>query len=196
MAHEAVIVETMERSDVIPLNFGTIASNDKAVIEQLLRPASDDLHAQLDAIRGCVELDLKVLWNRERLFQEIVVENGKIRARRDAVASASVSEQIELGQLAGESIASKSDLEAQAILDVLEPGAVDARFNRLLTDMMVLNAAFLVEKTQLGAFDELVNNLAATEAGRLIFRYAGPIPPYHFVDLILSWEDDAHGSVE
>jgi hypothetical protein len=196
MAHEAVVIEAMERGEVIPLSFGTIAKNDEAVVEQLLQAASDDLHQQLKAIEGCIELDLKVLWSRERLFEEIVAENERIRTLRDTLAGASVNEQIELGQLTSEMMASKSDQEVQAMLDELEPLTVEVRLNRLLTDMMVLNAAFLVEKTRLEAFDKQVSDLTATEEGRLIFRYAGPVPPYHFVDVSVSWEDAADGFVE
>lgn len=196
MTHEAVVIETMDWSDVIPLSFGTLATNDEAVVERLLQAASDDLHQQLKAIEGCIELDLKVLWSRERLFEEIVAENERIRALRDTIASASVNVQLELGQLTSEMMASKSDQEVQAILDELEPLAVEVRLNRLLTDVMVLNAAFLVEKTRLAAFDKQVSDLTATEEGRLIFRYAGPVPPYHFVDVSVSWEDAADGPVE
>lgn len=196
LAHEAVNTEAMERGDIIPLSFGTIARDDKEVVEKLLKASSDDLRQQLEAVQGCVELDLKVLWNQERLFQEIVAEHGRIRALRSAVASAPVHERIEMGQLTSEVIAGKSDQEAQAILDELEPLAVEVQLNRLLTDRMVLNAAFLVEKSRLAEFDKQVNDLALTEDGRLIFRYAGPAPPYHFVDLSMSWEEDTDGLVE
>jgi hypothetical protein len=196
MAHEAVVMEAMERGDVIPLSFGTVARSDEVVVEELLRVSSDDLHQQLGMIQGCIELTLKVLWNQERLFEEIVAEHDRIRALRGAIAGASVNEQIELGQLTSEVIAAKSDQEVQAILDELEPLAVEVKLNRLLTDMMMLNAAFLVEKPRLEAFDKQVNDLTVTEVGRLIFRYAGPVPPYHFVDLSVSWEDDTHGFIE
>jgi hypothetical protein len=196
LAHESVILEAMERSDIVPLSFGTIAHNDEEVIEKLLRASFEELHQQLEAIQGCVELDLKVLWNRERLFEEVVAENDRIRALRETIASAPVNEQIELGQLTSEVIAGKSDQEGEAILDELEPLAVEVKLNRLLTDMMVLNASFLVEKARLAEFDQHVNDLTVTEEGRLVFRYAGPVPPYHFVDLSISWEDDSDGFAE
>jgi len=194
LAHEAVILETMEQSEVIPLSFGTIAKNDAAVIEQLLKAAFDDLHKQFAAIQGCVEMDLKVLWNREQLFEEIVAEHDRIRALRGGIAGASVNERIELGQLTSEAIAWKSDQEAQVLLEELEPLAIDLRLNRLLNDTMIINAAFLVEKNHLEAFDVQVKALAAAQEGRLTFRYAGPVPPYHFVDLSVRWEEDADGS--
>ncbi len=194
LAHEAVILEAMERSEVLPLSFGTIAQHDEAVIEQLLKAAFDDLHQQFKAIQGRVELDLKVFWNRERLFEEIVAENDSIRALRRAIASTSINERIELGQLTSEAIALKSDQAAQMLLEELEPLAVELQINRPLNDMTVINAAFLVEKTQLETFDSTVQALAVAQEGRLLFRYEGPVAPYHFVDLSISWEEETHGA--
>jgi hypothetical protein len=194
LAHEAVILEAMERSEVVPLRFGTIAKNDEEVIEKLLKGAFDTLHEQLEAIQGCVELDLKVLWNQERIFEEVVAEDDRIRALRGVIANAAINERIELGRLTSEAIAWKSDQEAQLLLDELEPLAVEVRLNRPLSDMMVLNAAFLVEKSRLADFDSSVSALGVAQEGRLIFRYTGPVPPYHFVDLSVRWEEDAHGS--
>lgn len=187
LAHEAVVMEAMDRSDAIPLSFGTIAQNDEEVVEKLLKASAHDLHQQLEAIQGCVELELKVLWNQERLFEEIVAENDRIRTLRSTITDASVNEQIALGQLTSDAIASKSDQEVQDILDKLEPIAVEVKLNRPLSDLMVLNAAFLVEKSSLEEFDQQVNDLTITEEGRLTFRRAGPVPPYHFVDLSVNW---------
>jgi hypothetical protein len=196
VAHEAVILEAMEQSDVIPLSFGTIARNDQEVVEKLLQRSSDDLRGQLEAIKGCVEVDLKILWNQRRLFEEIVTENERIRSLRGAIATAPVNEQIELGQLTSELIDTKSEQEAQRIVDELEPLAVEVKLNRLLTDMMALNVAFLVEKARKEEFTKRVNGLAAAEEGRLTFRSVGPVPPYHFVDLSVSWEGDSDGVAE
>lgn len=196
LAHEAVILEAMERSDVIPLSFGTIARDDTEVIEKLLKAAFEELHQQFEVIQGCVECDLKVLWNQERLFEEIVAENDRIRALRRSAANAALNERIELGQLTSEAITWKSDQERQMLLEELEPLAVDTRLNRLLNDMMAMNAAFLVERASQETFDRRVKALAAAQDGRLIFRYTGPAPPYHFVDLSVSWEDGANGFTE
>src|SRR5690242_5508563 len=37
LAHEQVIAEAMERTDVLPVRFGTVAESDEAIREQLLR---------------------------------------------------------------------------------------------------------------------------------------------------------------
>ena len=79
-------------------------------------------------------------------------------------------------------------------LDALEPLAVETRLNQNQTDMMLLNAAFLVDKSQEQAFDARVQALGEAQAGRQIFRYLGPLPPYNFVDLRLQWEEAPDGA--
>jgi Gas vesicle synthesis protein GvpL/GvpF len=43
--------------------------------------------------------------------------------------------------------------------------------NRLLTDMMILNASFLVGKDRIEAFDAQVQRLGEIQADRLVFQY-------------------------
>lgn len=194
-AHEQAVQEAMERGDVLPLSFGTVARNDQDVVERLLKPKFDELHQQLERVRRRVQLNLKVLWSQERLFAEILAENEPIRALREVVAAgeASYDDRIELGQLTEEAISSKREQEAQSLLDTLRPLAAEVKINPILSDMMVLNAAFLVEASRMKDFDTQVSKLEESQAGRAIFRFVGPVPPYDFVDLKVHLEKEAHG---
>ena len=198
LAHQRVITQAMTRSDVLPVAFGTVAASDRQVQEQLLRGAADELHRALEEVQGCIELDLKVLWNEERLFAEIMAENDDIRALRDSLAGqpaeATQYERIRLGELVAAALQRKSEAEAAALLDALKPLAVETRVNKNLGDMLLLNAAFLVDKSQEQAFDAKVQALGEAQAGRQIFQYVGPLPPYNFVDLRLQWEEEPDGA--
>jgi Gas vesicle synthesis protein GvpL/GvpF len=189
LAHERVIAEVMSRVDVLPCSFGTIAASDKAIREDLLRPLHDDLLSQLDRIRGHVEMGLMVLWERERLFADITDEDARIRRMRDAIAAQpqdrAYYDRIALGELVAATIAQRREQEAAVLLAGLRPLAAESRVNRIITDMMILNAAFLVKRDRVPAFDERIDQLLEANAGRLIFRYTGPLAPYSFVDLAL-----------
>jgi Gas vesicle synthesis protein GvpL/GvpF len=197
LAYQRVIMQAMMRSDVLPVSFGTVADSDQQVREQLLYGAADELHRALAQVQGCIELELKVLWNEERLFAEIVAENDDIRALRDSLADqppeATQYEGIQLGERVAAAIQRKSEVEAASLLDALEPLAVETRVNENQTDMMLLNAAFLVNKTQEQAFDTTVQALGEAQVGRQIFQYVGPLPPYNFVDLRVHWEEEPDG---
>jgi hypothetical protein len=198
LAHQRVITQAMTRSEVLPVSFGTVAESDQQVQEQLLQGAADDLHQALEEVQGCIELDLKVLWNEERLYSEIMAENEDIRVLRDSLAGqppeATQYERIQLGERVAAAIQRKSEAEAASLLDALEPLAVETRVNDNQTDMMLLNAAFLVDKSQEQAFDATVQALGEGQVGRQIFQYLGPLPPYNFVDLRLQWEEEPDGS--
>jgi hypothetical protein len=185
--HQRVLEEVLRRSDVLPFSFGTVAANDEEVRELLLRNGYDALREQLDYVRGCVELEVKVFWEQERLFAEIAQENDEVRALRDTIPllpdDEAAVEKITLGQLTEAEIELKSAWESDGVLDVLEPIAVDVLVSPNLSDTMLLNAAFLVERAREEEFDGAVAALAEAQAGRLVFTYVGPLAPYSFINL-------------
>jgi hypothetical protein len=192
-AHQHVLEEAMTHSAVLPVSFGTVASNDQEVREKLLKREFDELHRYLEYVQGRVELGLRVFWNREWLYSEIVAENDEIRGLRDSLAGrpsdTRVYERIHLGQLTEAAVNLKRDHETESILSALQPLAVETRLNGIVTETMILNAAFLVGKGLLQAFDAEVAALGVGQEERLIFRYVGPLPPYSFVSLNVNWED-------
>lgn len=189
LAHEKVIEDVMSHADVLPCSFGTIAASDEAIRDDLLHPLHDELLSQLDRIRGHVELGLMVLWERDRLLADITSEEARIRQLRDAIAEqpqdATYYDRLALGELVVAAIEQRRERVAAMLLAGLQPLATESRANRIINDMMILNAAFLVKRNRLPDFDERIRGLTEENAGRLIVRYAGPLAPYHFVDLAI-----------
>jgi hypothetical protein len=192
LGHERVLEDALQRSDLLPVAFSTIAGSDEAIRRQLLERRFDELHAYLEDVRNRVELGLKVLWNQEALFAEVVEESDEIQALRATIAGrpedATYYDRIRLGELTEAGIAAKGEAESAAILDALSPLAVDTRVNQNFMEMMILNASFLVDKSREQAFDERVTAMGEAQAGRLIFKYVGPLPAYDFVTIKVQWE--------
>jgi hypothetical protein len=191
-AHQRVLEAALAHATVLPVSFGTIATGDEAVLGQLLRREADELRRQLAWVQGCIELNVMVLWEQERVFQEIIAEDRAIRDLRDSLLDvpddAAYYERIELGQRTAAAMQAKSQLVAGRILDRLEPLAVEVRLNDPVTDLMLLNAAFLVERAREPAFDAAMQALGAEADGRLQLRYIGPLPPHNFISLSITWE--------
>lgn len=191
--HQRVLDEVLSRADVLPFSFGTVADTDDEIREVLLSTGFDALHEQLVYVHGCIELELKAVWDQSRLFDEIALENEEVRALRDTIAQfpddGSAVEKITLGQLTEAEIELKSAWEADRLVELLEPHAVQLLVSPNLSDTMLLNAAFLVERTREQEFDAVVAEIAAAEAGRLTFSYVGPLPPYSFIDLAFQAEE-------
>jgi len=57
--------------------------------------------------------------------------------------------------------------------------------NQTYGDDMLMNAAFLVDKSREKEFDNEVARLAAQYEGRIEFKYIGPAPPYSFVNIVV-----------
>jgi hypothetical protein len=192
LAHQRVLEQAMKLSTVLPVSFGTVASGDRDVEDALLRRERDEIKRLLAYVRGRVELGVTALWNRERLFAEIVSENREIRSLRDQLAGlgpdTAYYERIDLGQRTERAVIQKSERESRRILDALAPLAVETRVNETMSELMILNAAFLVDRAREAEFDAAVQALGEAELDRIVFRYVGPLPPHSFVHLAVQWE--------
>jgi hypothetical protein len=54
---------------------------------------------------------------------------------------------------------------------------------------MIINAAFLLEKTKEAAFDLKVNELAEKYGDKIKFKYVGTVPPFNFVNIEINTGD-------
>ena len=54
---------------------------------------------------------------------------------------------------------------------------------------MIVNAAFLVEKSEEAEFDQRVNELGAKYTNKIKFKYVGTVPPFNFVNLVIKTEE-------
>lgn len=192
MAHTLVLEEVMRQFDILPVRFGTVANNTEAVIDQVLKRRYGELITAFEDVENRVELGVKAFWYDEIIFREVVEENPPIRRLRDELQGRAVEEsyyeRIRLGEMIEAAISKKRDLDAEKILERLRPLVVHTRANKVVTDKMVLNAAFLVDRQNEPAFDREIEQLDAEMGKRLMFKYVGPVPPYNFVNITIHWD--------
>ncbi|NWJ47837.1 MAG: GvpL/GvpF family gas vesicle protein [Chloroflexi bacterium] len=181
LSHEKVVEHVMNtvKGPVLPVKFGTVANSEKELVETLLTNRETELAELLESFKQHVEVGIKALWQRERIFAELAAlpEIQSIRAR----LGESQQDKIELGQTVERALNDLRERDAQLILARLEPLAREVKLNAITLDMLVLNASFLVDNEKETAFDEAVNALDDELGGRLTLKYAGPLPPYNFV---------------
>jgi hypothetical protein len=193
MAHTLVLEEVMREFTILPVRFGTIAPSAEAIQEKVLKRRFGELHGLLQEMEGRVELGIKAFWYEGIIFQEIVEENQAIRHLRDSLTGRrpeeTYYERIRLGEMIESAMWKKRDEDAERILVHLRPLAYQTQANKVAMDRMVLNAAFLVEKARQPEFDTAVRLLDEEMGKRLIFKYVGPVPPYNFVNIVVTWEE-------
>jgi hypothetical protein len=195
MAHTIVLEEVMRDFTVLPVRFSTVAPTTEAIEDQVLMRRYSELNQLIGEMEGRVELGLKAFWYEGVIFEEIVAENPSVRRLRDSLRDRTPEEsyydRIRLGEMVEAAMNKKRDEDSEKILDRLRPLVYKTRTNQLITDRMVLNAAFLVNRDQEAAFDQAVQALDADMGRRMMFKYVGPVAPYNFVNIVVHWDEKA-----
>lgn len=191
MAHTRVLEEVMQSHTVLPVRFGIIAPDAAAIERQLAGARGAELSAILRRLEGRIEMGLKAFWFEEVIFNEIVAASPQIRQLRDSLAGRSAEEtyyeRIRLGELIEAEMARRREADAAMIIERLRPEVEELRLNAVITDRMVLNAAFLLPRDAEPALEAAINALDATVGRRIMFKYVGPVPPYNFVNVTIGW---------
>jgi hypothetical protein len=194
MAHHHALEAAMSLGSILPVSYGTVAESDDSIVSELLEPQQEQLLENLEYVRGRVELALRVMWDQDVLFQEVVDESEEIRSLRDSITGVSEEqsfyERIRIGELTSAAIEYKREYERDQILQVLEPLAVDIEVKPSNSELLILNGSFLVEREREAAFDEAVQQIAGPREGRMSFRYLGPLPPANFVSVFIDPGDE------
>jgi hypothetical protein len=187
MAHTLILEEVMQEYTILPVRFGIVAPDARAVRDQVLERRYDELCELLSDMEGRIEMGLKAFWYENVIFQEVVDENPPIRRLRDSLVGRSAEEtyyeRIRLGEMIESAMVAKRGQDAAKILDALRPLAQETQINDVITDRMILNAAFLLQEPRQTAFDETLDKLDKEMGQRIIFKYVGPVPPYNFVSI-------------
>jgi len=196
LVHERVIEEVMKEFDgVLPVRFGTIASNADEIRNLLDRRYREFKSELLDADHK-VELGVKGLWkNMDVIFKEVVDENKVIKRTKEDIQNdknkKNIQAKMEVGKMVEKALEKKKEKEAERIVDVLRRTAFDYKLNKTIGDEMFMNAAFLVDKGREKEFDNIMDDLSRKYMDRTKFMYVGPMPLFNFVNIVIypeEWE--------
>lgn len=169
-AHERVIEMVMKDYTVLPVRFYTVAPNAED-IRNLLRRRYPEFKRLLREMDNKVELGLKCLWRDMNTVLKEVVEESKNRNATDQIIKLALQD--------------KKAREGEPIIQPLRKISGNFCLNQTYGDDMLMNAAFLVDKSREKEFDNEVARLAAQYEGRIMFKYIGPAPPYSFVNIAI-----------
>ena len=189
IAHEQVIERVMKDYTVLPVRFYTVAPNAEE-IRHLLRRRYAEFKKLLRELDNKVELGLKALWrDMNAILKEIAEEDEGVRAARDKVVTRSGGdagpEKDAASKILQLALAEKNAKEAEALLQPLRQICSDSCLNRTYGDVMIMNAAFLVDRDREREFVRYVEQLGIQHRDRMEFKYVGPVPPYSFVNIVV-----------
>jgi len=195
LAHQKVSEEVMKEFDsVLPVQFGTIASSADE-IRNLLDRRYREFKSTLTDMDHKIELGVKGIWkNMDVIFNEIVEENETIKNLKNAVEekdSRNAQAKMEVGRLVKQALDKKKEKQAEEIVDGLRRTSYEHKLNKTIGDEMFMNAAFLVDKGREKEFDNIMDDLGAEYENTVKFMYAGPLPVFNFVNIVIypeEWE--------
>lgn len=174
--HEAIVEALMTDRTVLPVRFGTVLA-DEAAVQATLAAHYTDFVANLERVRGRVELGLRVLWDDDAPPPQPSPAggggSGRGRGRAYLLARLEEERQHQVWRQRAEALAE----EIHAPLVRL---AAESTRQVLITPRLLLTAAYLVERDRVATFRQEVEALSAAYP-ELRFLCTGPWPTYNFV---------------
>jgi Gas vesicle synthesis protein GvpL/GvpF len=182
-AHARVLGAAIERGPVVPLRYGTVVDDDRAVRNEVLVPNREHLVALLDVLDHHVELAVKASYQEDLIVRELVAADPTIAALHERIAGidpeATYYARIHLGEQFASALEARRERDADELYQALSELADDISAGDPLSPHMVINGAFLVSRTNVDAFDRRIDE-AARAHPEMQIRYVGPLPPYSF----------------
>jgi hypothetical protein len=174
------------KGPVLPVQFGSILGDRDSVVRDLLAPAHDRFVEQLAGLEGCHQFNLRATYVEEQVLAEIVQMHPDIaelrRRTRDLPAGTMHPDLVRLGELVSRALEAKRDEDAQEILEVVRPIAVDEAPRTGGGVDHLLELAVLVEDERVQELEEGLEDLAEALHERIRLRLTGPVAPYDFAE--------------
>ncbi|WP_327584088.1 GvpL/GvpF family gas vesicle protein [Nonomuraea sp. NBC_00507] len=186
LSHERVLEDLARRRvPVLPFRFGAAMTGPQEISEELLAANQDAFLADLEQIRGRVELVVKGRYENDSAYLEVLREEPAVLELRERIRGvpeeSSYDERLRLGEVIARAMARKQAGDSDRLTAALSPYAEQVAPRPPAREDEVANLAFLVEQGQEDGFEQAIEELGRQWAGRVRLRLVGPLPPYDFV---------------
>ena len=190
-AHQGVLDHVLKSQAVLPISFGTIAGSEQAV-RNLLRNRTTEFLQALTELDGKVEVGVKALWERAAVMKELAPRWGDLqtldrRVRENPQRANEIG--VDVGRAVAELLEQWESTHMARVKRTLEARALDSRYNEPISIRMLMNAAYLVGRKDVAAFEDLVRKLDRELEGRIRFHFVAPLPAHNFVDIRITPEE-------
>ncbi|GAA3076938.1 hypothetical protein GCM10020000_73090 [Streptomyces olivoverticillatus] len=165
------------------MRFGSLSESDEAV-RAVLAERAGHYRERLAALDGRAEYNVKGAHREEEVLRRILAEEPEIRALNDARRAAgggSYQDRLQFGERVARAVREREVRDARGVRERLGPLA-EAQHDGPLgrPEPNLLNAAYLVPRSDGASFAALVGALAAAEL-EVTTELTGPWAPYSFV---------------
>lgn len=186
--HQTVLKRLLEESVPLPVSFGVII-DDRRAVQGILTRNRGTLLEQLRRVDGKIEMGLRVTWNVLNIFEYFVHLHPELRAARDRFFGGrrepSQEDKIELGRMFDHLHSEDREAHAGKVEETLAGYCAEIRRNKCRDEREVMNLACLVDREAQPAFEEGIFEAARKFDDSFAFDFSGPWPPHNFVDIDL-----------
>lgn len=191
LAHECAIEEVMKTHNVLPVRFATVAESEDKV-RKILRKEKERFSSLLLEMEDRKEMGVKASFDSEKIYAQIGGRKDikETRERLSVLPADKIYfQKMELGRLVEKTLEHEREKYRAEIMGALEPLAIGVKTTKPYGEMMILNAAFLVERRLEPEFDGAVRALDERFGALVTWHYIGTLPPFNFVNVVISTED-------
>lgn len=194
VVHQLVIEKVMGDGTILPVKFGTMVASAEEVVG-FLQEGYTLLSEHLSRLQGQIELDVVCNWELSRVLPGVYRRNRQLQEKQREVAGkgegASIEEKVALGKLVRQALGEQREHYRQVILQALTRDVAGTCLHGVVGDEMIVNAAFLLDRTKEEHFHEVVRDLDQRLSDEVNFRVVGPLPPYSFATMLFEHVDAA-----
>jgi len=182
--HQKVIEKIMSLEyTIIPMRLGTFAADENDV-KDILNKGYNLIEDIFKKISNKIEIDVISTWSD---FVSILKEAGEEKEIKEFKGSLlanskgiTVDDQMKVGIMLKKALDNKREKYAFKIQSALKKVSHDLKIHELMDDKMVINSAFLINKSRQKEFYRKIESMNNEFDDKLNFRCVGPLPPYSF----------------
>jgi hypothetical protein len=180
MAHAAVVRSLLDQTTLLPFRFGTVLTEEQ--LRHYVTTFKPALKKNLAHVRGCVEMDLKIIWQEAKSDADQPSGNEK-----QGPGTAFLEEKRR--ELLGDERQSAQKTQLSNLLREPLGGLIrDERIALRPSKTAVLAAVFhLVERANIEKYQQNVQEIRNNRPD-LRIRLSGPWPPYSFANIGLEFK--------
>jgi hypothetical protein len=186
MTHQELLDGSSAETPVLPLQFGAVMTNSKAVIEELLAPYEEEFSAALDELEGRAEYVVKGRYEEDAMLREVLSENEEAARLREEIREtgdedATRDARVRLGEIINEAISAKREEDTRKLGDVLSGHVVASNVREPTHELDAAYVAVLAETADQEELEKAIGKIAHDWHGRVELHLLGPMAPYDFV---------------
>ena len=186
VGHQQLIEKVITKHSIIPMRLGTFADSDEEV-RRILTKGYGTIKDIFARAGNSIEIDVVATLNDFQSFLREVSEEEEIKQLKQSLSGkkggVTIDDQMKIGILVKRHSDKKKDILANQIQTALGEITQNLKAHDLMDDKMVLNTAFLLDKTRQKEFEHKLDEVNDRFEDKLNFRCVGPLPPYSFYTL-------------